>query len=316
MRVTSLRRAKGGGAAALRPSAALRRLWVRRDWLWAVLVLSPSIVAVAVFIYGFILWTGWISLVRWNDVIPDYTFAGIENYLRLFAERRFLLNMRNLALFSAGLLAQCIVFGFVLAALLDAKVKAEWLFRTVYVLPFAISAIVTGVSWRWLMFERSGFNLLFEKVGLAFLQWKWHAHPTLGILAVSVATAWQLSGYTMALYLAGIRGIPVEIRDAAAIDGASTWQMYRRIIIPMVRPVTWVIVVILTGVAIRLYDIIAVLGSGGAFSRETLGYHMFDASFHANRFSRGAAIGTIMVVLSLLVVVPYLISTRRMEQEG
>jgi glucose/mannose transport system permease protein len=293
----------------------LQRLWVRRDWLWAVLVLSPSIVAVAVFIYGFILWTGWVSVARWNDVIPDYSFAGADNYVRLFTDRRFHLNMRNLVLFGGGLLVQCIGFGFILAALLDARVKAEWLFRTVYVLPFAISAIVTGVSWRWLLFKTSGFNLLFQKVGLGFLQWDWLAHPTLSILAVSVATAWQFSGYTMALYLAGIRGVSTEIRDSAAIDGASTWQMYRYIIIPMVQPVTWVIAVILTGVAIRLYDILAVIGSGAGFSRETLGYHMFDTSFHANRFSRGAAIACIMLGLSLLVVVPYLITIYRSEQE-
>jgi glucose/mannose transport system permease protein len=303
----------GGGIAAAPLAAAHRRpAWLRGDMALAVLVLSPSIIVVAVFIYSFIVWTFYVSTVRWNDVLPDYSFVGLRNYLRLVEDERFLIDLRNLALYAASFMTQCIVLGFLLAALLDQRIKGEAAFRTIFIFPFAVSGIVTGVAWRWLMQPTTGINLLFESTGLGFLKSDWYANPQWGILAVTIAAGWQMSGYVMALYLAGLRGISNDLREAAAIDGCTTWMTYRHVIIPLLAPVTFTAVV-LTGMgSIRVFDLVAAMsGSGAAYATDTLAYYMFQATFQANRYALGAAIASIMMLLSAFLVVPYLRSMRR-----
>lgn len=184
----------------------------------AVLVLTPSIIAVALFIYTFIGWTFYISTVKWNSVVMDYTFVGRKFWQRLFEDDRFYTDLRNLVYYAVGFMSQCIIFGFVIAALLDQKIKGEAFFRTAIIFPFAVSGIVTRVAWRWLFQPTTGINLLFAKVSSAIFHPVWISHPQYGMWAVTIAAAWQFTGYVMALYLAGLRGIPVELREAAAID--------------------------------------------------------------------------------------------------
>lgn len=292
-----------------------RKRRMNRDLLLAILVLTPSIIAVAIFIYFFIGWTFYISTVKWNTSVIDYTSVGLQNWQRMLTSFRFQMNLRNLALYAAGFVTQCILIGFVLASLLDQRIKGEAIFRTIFIFPFAISAVVTGVAWRWLMRPETGINTLFDMVGLGFLKSEWFAHPTLGILFITIASAWQFSGYVMALYLAGLRGIPLEVKEAALMDGCSTWNLYRHIIIPMLAPVTFTAIV-LTGMgSIRVFDIVTVMsGTGRAFSTDMFSTHMFELMFTANRFSLAAVIGAFMIILSAFLVVPYLMSVRR-EQE-
>ncbi|MCL5999408.1 MAG: sugar ABC transporter permease [Chloroflexi bacterium] len=297
----------------LSQAAARKRKWhINRDLLLAIVVLTPSIIAVAVFIYSFIGWTFWISTVNWNDALPDYTFVGLKNWLTIFKGTRFQTDLRNLVMYATGFMTQCIVIGFLLAALLDQRIRGEAIFRTIYIFPFAVSAIVTGVAWRWLMRPDTGLNLLLEQVGLGFLKSRWFSDPTWGMLFITIASSWQFTGYIMALYLAGLRGIPGEIKEAAQMDGCNTWNLYRHVIIPMVAPVTFTAIV-LTGMgAIRLFDIVAAMsGSGQAFSTDTLAFHMFEQTFTANRFSISAVLGAFMIILSAFLVIPYLRSVRR-----
>jgi glucose/mannose transport system permease protein len=304
----------GERGLAASPQQVTRRRWkwLRTDMALAVLVLTPSIIAVAIFIYGFIGWTFYISTVDWKSVVPDYTFVGLKNWIRLFEDRRFHANMRNLVFYAIGFMSQCIVFGFLLASLLDQKIKGEALFRTVFIFPFAVSGVVTGVAWRWLMQPSTGINLLFAKVGMDWFQPTWFASVQFGIWAVTIAAAWQFTGYVMALYLAGLRGIPNELREAAAIDGAGNWATYRYIIIPLLMPVTFTVIV-LTGMnSIRVFDLVATIGGSGAgFAIDTLALNMFQTTFSAYRFSLGAAIGAWMLILAVFLIVPYLMSMQR-----
>lgn len=300
-----------GGITAFPLIAFIRRRapWFRGDTALAVVVLSPSILATAIFIYGFILWTGYISVVKWDTVVEDYTFVGLQNWIQLFGMERFQWDLRNLLLFAVGFMSQCIVIGFIIAVLLNQRIRAEALFRTIVVLPFAVSGIVTGVAWRWLMQPTTGINLLLHQIGLTNFYFEWNSHPQLGILAVSLAAAWQFTGYVMALYLAGLRGISEEVIEAARVDGANTYRLYRHVIIPLLAPVTFTAVV-LTGMgSIRAFDLVTVL-RGPAFSTDTLAFHMYQAIFGQYRFSLAAAIGFFMVFLSLFLVVPYLRSMR------
>ncbi|HEV8638018.1 MAG TPA: sugar ABC transporter permease [Chloroflexota bacterium] len=305
------REGRGGGLAAPRPLARPRTARIRGDTLVAILALSPSIIAVAVFVYGFILWTGYVSLVRWDGPAPDYAFVGLRNYARLFETERFLIDLGNTAIFAALFMAECVVVGFVLAVFLDQHVKGEAIFRTIYIFPFAISAVVTGVAWRWLMQPTSGINLLLSSVGLGALQSRWFADPDVGIKAVTIVAAWQMSGYVMALYLAGLRAVPGELREAAAIDGAGAFAYYRHVVLPLLAPVTFAVVVILGNVSLRLFDLTASMTSSGpAYADDTPAFFMFQTTFQQYHFAQGAAIAMVILALASLLIVPHLYSVR------
>jgi glucose/mannose transport system permease protein len=307
----------GERGLAASPTDTIRRArwrrWLRGDTAVAFFVLLPSIIAVAIFIYGFIVWTFYISTVDWKSSVPDFTFVGLKNWLRMFNDRRFQTDMRNMLFYAIGFMSQCIIIGFFLAVLLDQKIKGEAFFRTLFIFPFAVSGIVTGVAWQWLMQPATGINLLFAAVGLDWFRPSWYSDLNYGIWAVTIAAAWQFTGYIMALYLAGLRGIPHELREAAAIDGAGSWATYRFIIIPMLMPVTFTAIV-LTGMnSIRVFDLVAAIGGSGAGNAiDSLAVNMFQTTFGAYRFSLGATIGSVMLILAILLVVPYLMS---MQQE-
>lgn len=302
------------GLAASPTDTTKRRRWrwLRADMALAVLVILPSIIAVAIFIYGFIAWTFYISVTDWNSSVVDFTFVGLKNWTRLVNDPRFHKDLRNLLFYAIGFMSQCIIIGFTLASLLDQKIKGEALFRTVFIFPFAVSGIVTGVTWQWLMQPSTGVNLLFVKIGMEWFRPAWHSSIEYGIWAITIAAAWQFSGYVMALYLAGLRGIPNELREAAAIDGAGTWATYRYIIIPLLMPVTFTAIV-LTGMnSIRVFDVVASMGGPGpGNSLDTLALNMYQTTFNAYRFSLGAAIGSVMLVLAIFLVIPYLMSMQR-----
>lgn len=309
---------EGGTTALTGTHTQTRRLpWLRGDMAIAFFVLLPSIIAVGLFIYVFIAYTFYISTVKWNSVVPDFSFVGLENWIRLFQDSRFHMNIRNLLIYAAGFMTQCIVFGFLLASLIDQHIKGEAFFRTLFIFPFAVSGIVTGVAWRWLFQPSTGINLLFgwtegfEFLGRTVDTPMWTASRSFGMWAVTIAAAWQFTGYVMALYLAGLRGISNELREAAAIDGAGTWAIYRYVIVPLLMPVTFVVIV-LTGMnSIRVFDLVAALGgSGPAMARDTLAFYMYQSTFGMYRFAQGATIGAFMIILAAFLVVPYMRSMR------
>lgn len=280
----------------------------------------PSVAAIAVFVYGFAGWTGYVSLTRWNDVLPNYAWAGLRTYTDLFATFRFPIDIANTVKFTVAFLAGCLLLGFSLAVLLDRTGRGEAAFRTIFLAPLAISFIVTGVVWRWLLNPGSvqlgsvGINLLLDRAHLGFLKTGWYTDPRIGILAVAVAAIWQMSGYTMALYLAGLRSIPEDLREAARVDGAGEWELYRRILIPLLQPITLSAVIILGHISLKIFDlVVAMTGSGPGFSSDVPAFFMFDTTFRGNHFAQGAAIAEILLVLVALLTIPYLVYSTRAE---
>ncbi|RLC90090.1 MAG: sugar ABC transporter permease, partial [Chloroflexi bacterium] len=170
------------GRAAL-PDGIILIMRIRKERLLAITLISPSVLAIAIFVYGFILWTARASVSAWKGLLPDYTFVGFSNFIDLFRSPRFQIDLRNTGIFTVLFLAACLSIGLLLAVLLDQRPRGEGLFRNIYLFPMAISFIVTGVVWRWLLnpatsIERlSGLNLLFHQVGLDFLISKWYTHP-------------------------------------------------------------------------------------------------------------------------------------------
>ncbi len=321
----------------------------------AILSLVPAIVAVAWFVYCFIGYTFVVSLTNWRGALPDLTIRGFQNYQRLFFglgidTARFYIDLRNFVGFSVLFLSACIVIGFGLAVVIDHGLRAEGFFRGVFLLPMAISFIVTGVVWRWLLtpgtpqLGSTGVNKLFEYVGLGFIKPRWITDPTVfhilpesglghfltsiglggltsgnigisvGVISIVIAATWQLSGYIMALYLAGIRSVSDELREAARVDGATDFQIYRHIIIPLLTPITLSAVVLLTHISLKIYDlVVSMTGVGPGFSTDTLAYNMFETTFKSTKFAQGAAISIILLVLVAVVIVPYLRWSLRQE---
>ncbi|MEN3010081.1 MAG: sugar ABC transporter permease [Candidatus Bipolaricaulaceae bacterium] len=298
------------------------RFYRRREQVLSVLLVLPSVLALFAFVYGFIGWTGYVSLSNWNRLVPDYTFVGWANYQRLLQNPRFLITLRNLGVFTGLFVGGSVVLGFLLAVLLDRRVRAEGFFRTVYLYPLALSFIVTGVVWRWLLNPGSpqmgstGINRLLELMGLGFLKSGWYTDPRVGIIAVAVAAIWQMSGYVMAMYLAGLRGIPEELREAARVDGASELQIYRYVVLPLLRPITFGALIVLGHISLKIYDlVVAMTGTGPGFSCDVPAYFMWETTFRANRFGQGAGIAIILLLIVSLLIVPYLRLSLRREVE-
>ena len=287
----------------------------------SVALLLPSIVAVGIFVYGFIAWSVRVSFSKWKGLNADYTWVGLQqyNYL-LFHDPRFRIDIRNTVVFTIGFIAICLVLGLGLAILLDQKLKGEALFRGIFLFPMSISFIASGVVWGWLMnpamgSRLTGINLIFKNLGLDFLISLWHSNPPPWGMAYTVIPAvWQLSGFAMALYLGGIRSISEDIREAARVDGASEFQIYRYVILPMLQPVTLSAVIILGHMSLKIFDLIVALGRKDQ-RLDVPGIYMWTTTFDGTNYAQGAAIGILMLISVAILVVPYLINSMRTEAE-
>jgi glucose/mannose transport system permease protein len=290
------------------------------DNLISVALVAPSIIAVGIFIYGFIAWTLRVSLSSWKGLLPDYSWAGLSNYIELFSDPRFLIDLRNTAIFTLVFVVGSLLLGFFTAILLDQNLPGENFFRNLFLFPLAISYIVTGVVWRWLMNPAegtriSGFNQLFSYFGWDFLVNRWHTTPTWGIAAIALAAIWQMSGFTMALYLGGLRSIPDEVRESARVDGASEWQLYRYIIIPLLNPVTLSAVIILGHISLKVFDLIIAL-AGKQLALDVPAIYMWQATFDGYFFGRGAAISILLLLIISILIIPYIFYNLRNEAEA
>lgn len=288
-----------------------------KDTILAIVLVSPSILAVLIFVYGFIAWSVRVSFSNWIGLLPNYEFIGLGNYIGLLQDPRFHIDIRNTVVFTVLFVGGCLFLGVGLAILLDQGLRGESFFRSLFLFPMAISFIVTGVVWRWLMnpalgSRMSGLNLLFDAVGLDFLVNKWHTTPNWGIAAIAIPAIWQMSGYTMALYLGGLRAIPESLREAARVDGASEIYIYRRIILPLLWPVTLSAMIILGHISLKVFDlIIAVAGKQVALDVPSV--YMWTTTFDGQFYGRGAAIGILLLLSVAVLVIPYLYQSLREE---
>lgn len=297
----------------------MKRKKIDKDTIIAILLLSPSVIAVAIFVYGFIAWTLRVSLSSWIGLNPDYTWAGLSNYAGLLVDPRFHIDIRNTIIFTVLFVGGCLLMGMVLAILLDQGLRGESFFRSLFLFPMAISFIVTGVVWRWLMnpamgSRMSGLNLLFDKMGLDFLINSWHTTPYWGIAAIALPAMWQMSGYTMALYLGGLRAVPDSIREAARVDGASEFKIYWLVILPLLRPVTLSAMIILGHISLKVFDLIMAV-AGKQVALDVPSMYMWTTTFDGLFYSRGAAIGIMLLLAVTALVIPYLYYTLRSETE-
>jgi glucose/mannose transport system permease protein len=290
-----------------------------KDRYLSVILITPSILAVLIFVYAFIGWSVRVSLSKWKGLNPDFTWAGLKNYLALFSDPRFHVDVRNTLVFTGVFVIGSIVLGFLLAVMLDQGLKGEGFFRSLFLFPMAISYIVTGVVWRWLMnpatgSRTSGLNLLFSYFNLDFLANSWYTTPKWGMAAIALAAIWQMSGYTMALYLAGLRAIPHELREAAQIDGANEIQIYRHITLPLLAPVTLSALIILGHMSLKVFDLIIAV-AGKQLPLDVPAIYMWQTTFDGLFYGRGAAIGILLLISVAVLIIPYIRYTQKTEAQ-
>jgi glucose/mannose transport system permease protein len=279
-------------------------------------MITPSIVLIAVFVYLFIGYTAFVSTTKWYGIVPDYRSVGLQQYIDLFGLPRFQADVTNTIQFTILFLAACILLGFGAAVLLDQHVRGTFFFQNVFLFPLAISFVVTGTVWRWIFNPNFGINLLLDGVHLGFLKSPWLADTHTALNGLVIAAAWQMSGFCMAMFLAGLRGIPDELREAARVDGASETRIFVRIVLPLMRPITLSAVIILGHISLKIFDLVYVMTFGGpGYATDMPSLYMFVATFRQNLYARGAAIAMVLLVLVALLIVPYLIWSMRQEVE-
>ncbi|MFV0410871.1 MAG: carbohydrate ABC transporter permease [Paracoccus sp. (in: a-proteobacteria)] len=275
-----------------------------QDWL-PKLVLSPSIAAMMVFVYGFIIYTVYLSFTN-SRMLPSYDWVGLDNYVRLFGLPAWSTALSNLAIFASLYIVICIAIGLMLAIFLDQKIRGEGMLRPIYLYPMALSFIVTGTAWKWLLDPGIGLEHTMHLWGWESFKFGWIKDRNYAIYTLVIAAVWQSSGFVMAMFLAGLRGIDNEMMKAAQIDGASNWQLYRRIVIPLLRPAFLSAFVILAHLAIKSYDLVIALTGGGPGNATQLpATFMYSYTFTRNQMGIGASSAVIMLMGIAAIMVPY-----------
>jgi len=277
------------------------------------IVISPSFAVILWFVYGFVLWTFYISLTK-SKMLPRYEFWGIDQHFRLWSNPRWFIAVENLLIFTVLFVGICILIGILLSILLDQKIRAEGFLRTIYLYPMALSFIVTGTAWKWMLNPTMGIEKLFTDWGFTDFTFDWLVNRDMSIYTIVIAAVWQSSGFVMALFLAGLRSIDDEIVKAAKIDGASLYSIYFTIILPMMRPVFMSSIVILLHISIKSYDLVIALTAGGpGISSDMPAVFMTQMAFHRSEIGLASASAVMMFLTVLAVVVPYLYSELRRQ---
>jgi glucose/mannose transport system permease protein len=284
------------------------------DRLVARLVLSPTVAVAAIFLYGFALWTGWISLTG-STLLPNYDFAGLVQYQRLWANPRWLTAYGNLFVFGALYVALCVAIGLLLAILLDRRIACEGALRTIYLYPMAVSFVVTGTAWRWILNPSLGLQQTVRELGWTGFSFDWLGDPDRALYTLVIAGVWQSAGFAMALFLAALRGIDGEIVKAARIDGAPVWKIYAFILIPMLRPAFLTVIVLLAVAVLRNFDLVVVLTGGGpGYASDLPSRFMYEMAFRRDQLGLGAASAIMMLFTFIAIIVPYLYSELRVRR--
>ncbi|MBW6392378.1 MAG: sugar ABC transporter permease [Halomonas sp.] len=298
------------GPGARRSHAGLLQAWLPK------LVLAPSAAISLFFVYGFMLWTFILSLTS-SRMLPSYDFVGFAQYARLMANDRWWVASTNLVVFGGMFVAICLALGLVLAILLDQRIRQEGALRTIYLYPMALSFIVTGVVWKWLLNPGLGIQAMVRGWGFENFRFDWLVDPDMAVYTLVIAAVWQASGFVMALFLAGLRGIDDSILKAAQLDGASLPRIYWRVVVPCLRPVVFSAVMILSHIAIKSFDLVVALTNGGpGYASDLPATFMYAHAFTRAQIGLGSASAMLMLGGVLAILIPYLYSELRNRRHG
>ena len=294
-----------------------------KQWGPPVLLITPTLILLGVFVYGLIAANTKTAMMDIHTAAQSTgraptSFVGFQNFFDLLKSESFQHSLLNLALYTVVFLVGTMALGFLWAWLLDKPVRYEGLFRSVFLFPMAVSFIASGVVWRWLLNSNqgenaSGLNRLFQIVGLDFLQNNWWNNVNVGIAAIAIPAIWQLSGYVMALFLAGFRGIPEELREAARMDGASEWKVYRHVLFPQLSPVALSALIIIGHMSLKAFDLIMSISKPANYQTKVPAVDMYTLKSSFD-YSSSAAVGAILLVIVAVLIIPYLIHNAKADK--
>jgi glucose/mannose transport system permease protein len=272
----------------------------------AYVALLPAFLIV---IFAYVVTVGWNIWISFTDskLLPVNSFAGTKQYDRLFAMPRWLVSLENLVIFGVLFTVGCLVLGFLLAVALDQRIRFENTFRTIFLYPFAMSHIVTGLVWQWIMNPTLGVDRTLKSYGIDFISLDWIVQNDKAIYVIVVAGVWQSSGLVMAIMLAGLRGIDGELWKATRIDGIPPWRVYLHVVLPMMRPTIITATVLLGTSVVRLFELVlATTGGGPGISTEVPGKFIMDYLFGRSNIGLATSAATVMFICVSIVVIPWL----------
>ncbi|MFN7002441.1 MAG: carbohydrate ABC transporter permease [Roseinatronobacter sp.] len=291
-------RASRGGAPARRPIRLLRNLSSK------IAAIPMVLVGLGVFVGG----TIWTIVHSFTDsrLLPRLRFVGFEQYERLWSTRRWIVSIENLAIYGIVSLVLTMCLGFFLAALLDRKIRYEDTFRTIFLYPFALSFIVTGLVWQWILNPDFGIQSIVRGLGFANFNFDPLYNPDLVLYGLLIAGLWQGTGLIMVIMLAGLRGIDEDIWKATRVDGIPVWKTYIIVIIPMMKPVFVTALVLVTSGIVKLYDLVVAMTSGGpGISSEVPAKYVYDTLFTRQNLGQGFAASTMMLITVAIILIPW-----------
>jgi len=279
------------------------------------MVLAPSFAVILFFVYGFIGWTAWVSLTR-SRLLPRYDIVGFIQYQRLFDSPRWDTAISNLFIFGFLFIVISMFLGLFLAILLDQKIRTEGMLRTIYLYPMALSLIVTGTAWKWILNPGLGIEAVVRGWGFENFRFDWLINPDYAIYTIVIAGVWQASGFVMALFLAGLRSVDDEIIKAAQVDGIPTLRIYSAIIIPSMAPIFLSAFIVLAHLAIKSFDlVIALTGGGPGYATDLPATYMYALAFSRGDIGQAASSAMVMMMVVFAIVVPYLYSELRAKND-
>jgi len=292
-------------AAREAPAVPTIRRWLAG--LLPALAIWPPLILSAGHVVLFTLWTAWISFTP-STLLPQAGFVGLKNYASVTATRNFSVAYTNVVVFGVCFVALTTVLGLLLAILLDQRVRGESIWRTIFLYPMAVSFVVTGTIWSWLLNPGFGIQRLVRDMGWTGFTFDWLIDRDRAIYTLVIAGAWQAAGFAMALFLAGLRSVDPEIIKAAQIDGARTARIYRRVVLPSMGPIFVTVMVILLQNAIKTFDLVrALTGGGPGIATNLPATVVYDFMFQRGQLGRGSAAAVLMLLALLVVFAPYAI---------
>ncbi len=302
--------------AARRAAGREQGVWRRRfgDALTGLAIWVP-LVASAGHVVVFTAWTTWVSFTA-SSVMPDYDWVGLRNYFAVTRTANFQIAYVNLVIFGCGLVLLTMALGLLLAVLLDQRVRGENVLRTIFLYPLAVSFVVTGTVWSWLLNPGLGIQKVVHNLGWTEFRFDWLVQSDKAIYCVIIAGVWQGTGFAMALFLAGLRSVDADLVKAAQIDGAGPWRMYRRVLLPTIWPIFITVFVILLRSAITSFDLVrALTGGGPGISTNVPTLVVYDFMFQRAELGRGSAAAVLMLLSLAVVMVPYGLYVRWQRQK-
>ncbi|SSC69793.1 unnamed protein product [Ciceribacter sp. T2.26MG-112.2] len=287
-----------GHAPAKRPNQLFRNLNSK------IASIPMILIAVGIF-FGGSVWTIFYSFTN-SKLLPRLSFVGFDQYERLWNTSRWIISIQNLAIYGILTLIFSLVIGFLLAALMDQKIRFENAFRTIFLYPFALSFIVTGLVWQWILNPEFGIQGIVRSLGWESFRFDPLYNADIVIYGILIAGLWQGTGLVMCLMLAGLRGIDEDIWKAARVDGIPMWRTYLFIVIPMMRPVFITTLVIIASGIVKVYDLVVAQTSGGpGNASEVPAKYVYDYMFQAQNLGQGFAASTMMLLTVAIIIIPW-----------